>query len=60
MSTYRELQKQIAVLTAQAEAMKAKVLAEIIAVLKETIQKYGITAAQLGFRAEDRKSSSVF
>ncbi|WNV03395.1 H-NS histone family protein [Candidatus Methylospira mobilis] len=59
MSTYKELQEQIAALTAQAEALRQQELSQVIATLKQQIQEYGITAPQLGFRGENSKASSL-
>lgn len=55
MSTYKELQEQIAALTLQAEALRHQELANVVADLKQKIQEYGITAAQLGLRGEGSK-----
>jgi len=57
MSTYQELQQQIAELRAQAEAIRQQEQAQVIAHIKQQIQEYGITAAQLGFRGESVKAS---
>jgi DNA-binding protein H-NS len=52
MSSYKELQEQIAALTAQAEAIRQQELFQVIANIKQQIQEYGISGAQLGFRGE--------
>jgi len=57
MPTYKELQEQIAELSAQAEAIRQQELLSMITHIKQQIQEYGITAAQLGFRGEGIKAS---
>lgn len=52
MSSYKELQEQIAALTQQAEQIRQQELSNVIAELKRKINEYGISAAQLGFRGE--------
>lgn len=49
MTTYAELQKQIAELQAQAEALKQQELAAVIAEINEKIATYGLAAEQLRF-----------
>jgi DNA-binding protein H-NS len=52
MSSYKELQEKIAALTLQAESLRQQEISSVIAGIKQQIQEYGITAAQLGFRGE--------
>lgn len=47
--TYAQLQKQIATLTRQAEALRQKEIAGIAKEIKRTIAAHGLTAADLGF-----------
>lgn len=55
MRTYRTLQEQIAQLQEQAEALRAKEVHDVIGRIREAIDIYGLTAADLGLDA-DRKS----
>lgn len=48
MATYIELQKQIAELQKQADALKTQEREGVIGRMKEAIDVYGITAADLG------------
>ena len=48
MSSYSELQAQIAELTRQAEAARASELASAKAKIAEIMKEYGLTAADLG------------
>lgn len=45
--TYTQLQKQIAKLQQQADALKAKEVAGVIGRIQEAINHYGLTAAEL-------------
>ena len=47
--TLATLNAQIAALQAQAEALRKKEMAEVIAKVKDAIAHYGLTAADLGF-----------
>jgi DNA-binding protein H-NS len=48
--SYADVQKQINALQAQAEALRSKEVAGVVARMKEAIATYGLTAADLGFR----------
>ena len=48
-ATYQSISKEIAVLQAQAEAIKKKEAAEVIARIKEAIAQYDLTAKDLAF-----------
>lgn len=48
-ATYQSISKEIAVLQAQAEAIKKKEAAEVIARIKEAIAQYDLSAKDLGF-----------
>ena len=50
MTTYAELQQKIAELQSQAEELRKRELAEIIADIKQKIAAYGLSAADLGFQ----------
>lgn len=63
--SYAEIEKQIAALRAQADALKAKEAAGVIAKIKVAIETYQLTAADLGLgtgskarRAAARPSAS--
>jgi DNA-binding protein H-NS len=47
--TYEELQNEIALLQAEAEALREKEMAEVIVKIRLAIDHYRITAADLGF-----------
>ncbi len=47
--TYDQLKKQIEVLSQQAEAVRRKEVAGVVARIKEAIQAYELTAEDLGF-----------
>lgn len=49
MSEYLKLKAKAEELMKQAEEARQKEVAEVVAELKEKIQEYGITAADLGF-----------
>lgn len=54
--TYRQLLEEIETLKQQAEAVKKKEIKGIIAQVRETIESYGLTAADVGFEpSEDAK-----
>lgn len=48
MTTYAELQQKIAELQNQAEELRKREIAEIIADVKQKVAAYGLTAADLG------------
>ncbi|MEC5387312.1 H-NS histone family protein [Uliginosibacterium sp. H3] len=50
--TYAQLQKQITALTREAEALKRKEAAEVVARIKQAIEAYGLTASDLGLSAK--------
>ena len=51
MTTYAELQEKIAALQSQAEELRKRELAEIIADVKQKIAAYGLSAADLGLQS---------
>lgn len=53
--TLAALNAQIAALQAQAEALRKKEMAEVIAKVKDAITHYGLTAADLGFGKAARR-----
>jgi DNA-binding protein H-NS len=55
MPTYLELQKQIAALQREAEALKSEERRGVIERMKEAIGVYDITADELGLTARGRK-----
>lgn len=60
--SYAELQKQIEALKKEAEAVRAKEVAGVLARIREAIDHYGLTPADLfgtGMKDSSRQSSSV-
>lgn len=57
--TLAQIQKQIATLEAQAEAIKKKEVGGIIARIKEAIAHYGLTAADLGLSGKAPKAAKA-
>lgn len=57
MATYLELKAQAEALMKQAEEVRKKEIAEIIAEIKTKIQEYGITAADLGLGMAGKRAS---
>ena len=53
--TLAQLNKKIAALQAEAEALKRKDLAGVVARIKEAIDHYGLTPADLGFGGKPSK-----
>ncbi len=49
--TYLEIQAQIAKLQSEADALKAREMADVVKRIKEAIAHYGLTATDLGFKA---------
>lgn len=49
MATYSELLKQIESLTRQAEDLRRSEIDKVIGEIKEKMEKYGLTVADLGF-----------
>jgi len=47
-SSYTQIQQQIQALQREAEKLKAAEVAEVVAKIKDAIQVYGLTAADLG------------
>ena len=58
MTTYAELQQKIAELKSQAEELRKRELAEIIADVKQKIAAYGLSAADLGLQSS-RESAAA-
>lgn len=54
-----QLNKQIAALRAQAESLKKKEVGGVIARIKEAIEHYGLTAADLGLTAKAPKAAKA-
>lgn len=54
--TYDELQAQIKKLTEQAEAVRSTEIDAVLTDIKAKIEKYGLTADQLGFSAAPKKT----
>lgn len=52
---YAELVKQIEMLTAKAQQLRAKEAQEAAAKVKELVQAYGLTALDIGLEAQKRK-----
>jgi len=46
--TYAQIQREIAALSREAEKLREKEVAEVVAKIKEAIAVYGLTAADLG------------
>ena len=59
--TYASIQAQIARLQAEADSLRKKEIAGVVARIREAIDHYGITAAELGLTARGRlgKGTSV-
>jgi DNA-binding protein H-NS len=55
--TLAALNAQIAALQAQADALRKKEAAEVVAKIKDAISHYGLTAADLGLATGARKSA---
>lgn len=55
--TLTALNAQIAKLQAQAEALRAKEAAEVVARIRETMKRYGLTAADLGLGGATAKAA---
>ncbi|HKU00464.1 MAG TPA: H-NS histone family protein [Paraburkholderia sp.] len=55
MSQYSELKAQIAKLQAQADEARRTEIADIIAMIREKIVEYGLSAQDLGFAAAARR-----
>ena len=51
--TYADIQKQIDVLTREAERLKQEEIAGVIDRIKEAIKSYGLTASDLGLTGRD-------
>jgi DNA-binding protein H-NS len=52
MATYQEIVQKISELQKQAEEIKAREQAAVIADIREKIEQYGLTAEDLGFGAK--------
>ena len=57
--SYEQLQKQIAELQAEAEQVRKKEVDEVIGRIREAIDHYGLTAADLGFRTGAAKADKA-
>lgn len=58
-ATLASLNAQIAMLQAQAETLRKKEVAEVIAKVKDAIAHYGLSAADLGFGKGIRRTAKV-
>lgn len=58
--TLATLNAQIAKLQAQAEALRAREVAEVVARIRETMKRYGLTAADLGGASAKASKDAVF
>lgn len=56
MATYLELKAQAEALMQQAEEVRRKEIAEVVADIKIKMQEYGITAADLGITGAGRRA----
>lgn len=52
--TFLEIQKQIEALKQQAESIRRKEVADVVARIKEAIRHYGLSAADLGLGAKSK------
>lgn len=59
MSSYKELQEQIAKLQAQAEQVRKDELAQVINGIKAQMAEFGITLEDLGGKGKGRKKSAA-
>ena len=57
MATYQEIVQKISELQKQAEEIKAREQASVIADIREKIEQYGLTAEDLGFGAKGAVAS---
>lgn len=57
MATYLELKTQAKKLLQQAETLRKKEIAKVVADMKDKIKQYGLTANDLGFGAGGRKKT---
>ena len=57
--TLAALNAQIAALQAQADALRKKEIAEVVAKIKDAISHYGLTAADLGLATRARKNAKL-
>ena len=57
--TLAALNAQIAALQSQADALRRKEVAEVVAKIKDAIAHYGLTAADLGLATGARKSAKL-
>jgi DNA-binding protein H-NS len=57
--TYADIQKQIQALSREAEQLKQKEVADVVARIKEAISAYGITASDLGLTGTRRANGAT-
>jgi DNA-binding protein H-NS len=57
--TLAALNAQIAALQTQADALRKKEVAEVVAKIKDAIAHYGLTAADLGLATGARKNTKL-
>ncbi len=57
--TYQDLQAQINALQTQAEEVRRQEVAEVVARIREAVEHYGLTAADLGFGGKVRAAGAV-
>lgn len=59
VKTYAQVQQQIQVLQREAETLRRKEAADVVARIKEAITAYGITAEDLGFGPSARAGNAT-
>jgi len=57
--TYQDLQAQINALQTQAEEVRRQEVEEVVARIREAVEHYGLTAADLGFGGKARVASAL-
>jgi len=57
--TFQQIQQQIEALTRQAEELRRKEIAGVVARIKEAIATYGLTASDLGLTEAPRKARTA-
>lgn len=57
--TYQDLQAQINALQTQAEEVRRQEVAEVVARIRDAVEHYGLTAADLGFGGKGRAAGAA-
>lgn len=57
--TYQDLQAQINALQTQAEEVRRQEVAEVVARIRDAVEHYGLTAADLGFGGKARAAGAA-